>query len=303
MSTVQRRSGPIVYRAVFVCSSTIVLAACASTSEMEREEALNSVVAAEREFAAAAAEHGVNQAFLANLTDDAVLFRPRPVIGVEYLRSAPSVSGALTWDPEFADVSSDGRLGYTTGPWMYRPDKEGADVTTGRYLTFWRRGPDGKWKAVIDHGIAGPIADDAIVAAAPVEAPTTIPNLPTGFDLSAAHRDLVAADSAVSAALDDPARLRQIATDTRILRNGFEPRFGIGALASGAIDGAARFRTIGAAVAPESGDLGYTYGEYAIVPPDSAAPSRAGTYLRGWRHDGEGWELVVDLMTPLQAGA
>ncbi|MDH5590020.1 MAG: DUF4440 domain-containing protein [Gemmatimonadota bacterium] len=64
----------------------------------------------------------------------------------------PTVS--LTWEPLRADIAASGDLGWTTG--AYRSERVGADgevtVAQGRYVTIWRRQPDGSWKVVMDLG-------------------------------------------------------------------------------------------------------------------------------------------------------
>jgi ketosteroid isomerase-like protein len=80
-----------------------------------------SLVEAERAFARAADEKGVREAFLAFLSDDAILFRPGPVPGREWVRSRPAPPIRLAWRPSFAEVSGAGDLGYTLGPYEARP--------------------------------------------------------------------------------------------------------------------------------------------------------------------------------------
>lgn len=63
---------------------------------------------------------------------------------------------SITWEPEIVEAS--GGLGYTTGPFEIRvkqPDGT-ENVTRGRYVTIWRRKPDGTWKAAVDIGNAAP---------------------------------------------------------------------------------------------------------------------------------------------------
>jgi ketosteroid isomerase-like protein len=62
----------------------------------------------------------------------------------------------ITWEPEIVEAS--GGLGYTTGPFeIHVKQADGSDkVTRGRYVTIWRRKPDGSWKAAVDIGSAEP---------------------------------------------------------------------------------------------------------------------------------------------------
>jgi ketosteroid isomerase-like protein len=61
---------------------------------------------------------------------------------------------ALEWDPDTAAASPDGQLGWTSGRYVSRGiGPEGEVVTEGRYLTIWRRLPDGAWKVDLDTGV------------------------------------------------------------------------------------------------------------------------------------------------------
>src|SRR5262245_52995397 len=93
------------------------------------------VVAAERAFARASIEHGMKDAFLANLAADAIVFRPGPVPAVEWFRSRPASKGRLEWAPDVAAIASGGDLGFTAGPWRWQ-DPSGA-ASFGHYVTVW----------------------------------------------------------------------------------------------------------------------------------------------------------------------
>ncbi len=60
----------------------------------------------------------------------------------------------LTWQPTMAFASAAGDLGYTLGIWQSRHynDAGQGQVTTGKYVTIWRKQADGSWKVVFDGG-------------------------------------------------------------------------------------------------------------------------------------------------------
>jgi ketosteroid isomerase-like protein len=58
----------------------------------------------------------------------------------------------LTWATDTADVSKDGRLGYTRG--TFQGSMEGKPVS-GSYATVWEKGNDGKWRVVVDIAAGG----------------------------------------------------------------------------------------------------------------------------------------------------
>jgi ketosteroid isomerase-like protein len=60
----------------------------------------------------------------------------------------------LEWDPDSATASPDGMLGWTTGRYINRRETpEGPVEAEGRYLSLWRRLPDGSWKVDLDTGV------------------------------------------------------------------------------------------------------------------------------------------------------
>jgi len=64
----------------------------------------------------------------------------------------------LTWTPTDAMMGPSGDMGYTWGHYEgHSKDTYGNDVaTSGRYITMWRREPDGSWKVVLDAGANEP---------------------------------------------------------------------------------------------------------------------------------------------------
>ena len=60
----------------------------------------------------------------------------------------------LTWTPTDAQMGPSGDEGYTWGHFEgHSKDANGNPVTTtGRYITIWRKQPDGNWKVVLDAG-------------------------------------------------------------------------------------------------------------------------------------------------------
>ncbi len=60
----------------------------------------------------------------------------------------------LAWKPVYVEASGSGDLGFSTG--RYERHGKGADGTlrtgTGWYVTIWRKGSDGRWRAAVDIG-------------------------------------------------------------------------------------------------------------------------------------------------------
>lgn len=67
----------------------------------------------------------------------------------------------LTWTPEGARMGPGGEMGFTWGHYKgISKDQEGNTVTTsGRYMTVWKKQPDGQWKVEMDASNDGPPED------------------------------------------------------------------------------------------------------------------------------------------------
>ena len=58
------------------------------------------------------------------------------------------------WHPELVELSADGELGLSRGPWTIRAkDKDGKEVEQkGTFNSVWRRQADGSWRVIFDAG-------------------------------------------------------------------------------------------------------------------------------------------------------
>ena len=84
-----------------------------------------------------------------------------PVIGkvaIEKFATWSPKDYQLTWTPTDAAMGPSGDMGYTWGHFEgHSKDANGNPVTTsGRYITIWRRQPDGSWKVALDAGANEP---------------------------------------------------------------------------------------------------------------------------------------------------
>jgi ketosteroid isomerase-like protein len=110
----------------------------------------------EARFAKATAEGG-GKAFAAWFAEDGVSLAngEAPVHGQDAIAKQATWSPKdyqLLWTPTDAVMSPTGDMGYTWGHYDGRSrDPDGnTKSTSGRYLTIWRKEPDGTWKVVLD---------------------------------------------------------------------------------------------------------------------------------------------------------
>ena len=100
---------------------------------------------------------GGGKAFASWFADDGVTLgngRP-PVIGRAAIADNAIWTAKeyqLTWQPQGGQMSPQGDMGYTWGHYEGRStDKTGNPViTSGRYLTIWKKMADGQWKVAVD---------------------------------------------------------------------------------------------------------------------------------------------------------
>lgn len=266
---------------------------------------LKSLVAAEKAFARLSETGGIRDAFAANLADEAIVFRPKPVAGKKFYVGQKEIPGLLTWRPVFADIAASGDLGYTTGPYEVRKEKpEDIPSSFGHYISLWRVQPDGSWKVVVDCGIRHPRP----AAPAPdfeAGGPINSAGAPSA-DMEKERTALLAFDRSLSAASQKSGFLGvyrgHLSPDARLYRTSFMPAVGRAAALEllAEPNGSLTWEPMAAHVS-RAGDLGYSYGTAKLV---NSAQGREETgeysYLRIWKKGPSGeWRIVLDVATEI----
>jgi ketosteroid isomerase-like protein len=254
---------------------------------------LEKLAATERSFAALAAEKGTKQAFLENASSDAVLFIPDRINAKEYWNARGESKGLLSWDPNYADVSSNGLLGYTTGNWEYRSaGKGGTPEAFGNFITIWQRQPDGKYKFVVDIGVS----HDKPAAYSTALAPPAYPS-------SSNERNTSAADTAnsffevigkngLSAAYKTYA-----AKEIRSFRENTMPMIGKSELLSYIKKTKGTTRLTKRATFLGSADIAYIVNTYTRTSEDGKAEK--GNFMQIWKLIDGRWQIVLDIFKPV----
>lgn len=119
------------------------------------------LIEADRAFAASMAEGGLEAWVQHFAPEGAMISGQGEITGEPYIRAAmaPVLTDStvvFTWAPQRARVAESGELGYTVGDYrISRRDSMGQVAETldrGKYVSIWRRQPDGNWKVVADIG-------------------------------------------------------------------------------------------------------------------------------------------------------
>jgi hypothetical protein len=265
------------------------LASLAAVPAQVDDQALQRMVGTERAFAAATAEVGVRDGFLAFFAPDAVtiaagrdgasaVVQPaRPGLVARPLAKLP-LPAHLMWAPFTGQISSDGSMGWLTGAYVNLTQLTHDITARGAYFSVWKRQGDGIYRVWLDEGIALPetwedagdfrVAPDPDAGAAGVPAET----------LDAAERSVAAGGAAWQS---------RLARDVRLHRDGDMPYAG-----RDAAIGWARVLWSNVKFFPQrideasSHDLGVTMGGYD-------AGAEHGTWSRVWKRDVTGRYRIV----------
>ena len=245
------------------------------------------LLTADRTLAERTAALGMVDGFLPALSEQAAYLHPgAPLLrGADRIRAffqTPDSTGQVTWTPAFADVSADGRLGYSYG--FLRGRGAGA-----KYLTCWLKDQRG-WRIVAHARTRLAPASDSVRPSSRVVSsdPVRGPGDPS---------ELMRADSsfsAMSVAQGAKPAFLAYATEDAISFGGGpgmnEGRQAIGAAFDGFPSGAVLAWRPVAAVIAESGDLGCTVGEATIE-----SLKQYSKYLTIWKRQRDGsWKFAAD---------
>jgi hypothetical protein len=242
-----------------------------------RQLALRDMVQAEREFARYADSANTRDAFLWALRDDAITLDGEGVNPMRPIHQARQPNrNHLAWVPAWADMSADGTMGVTTGPWEWRATREAPVRARGQFLTIWLKETE-RWRVFLDLGVGG---DSTLRLDVPVIQVTPgVTGRARLSDLTDLDRGRIRGDGWLDA-------LRALAApDVRVLREGAPLGIGPAALSG---QRSVRFNSLGGRVAG-SGDLAATWGTWKDG-------TLKGSYVRIWKRTREGWRVVVDRM-------
>jgi ketosteroid isomerase-like protein len=264
--------------------------------------ALFSMREAEWNFARESVMYGRNAAFVNNFADQSVIFTDKWITDAKQFwkdrKAAPSV---LKWEPEFMDIAASGDFGISTGPWEaqeFRPNTK--PVSTGYFLTVWKKQPNGDWKVILDAGTGTP----------PIKGVAHNFEFPPGADKKVTNaavvpedqscRELIDREKQFSAEWDKnhlPATFNSfLAEGARVQFNGHLPTTSRDTinLWITQMDKKLLWNSTGAGAAI-SGDIGYTYGLVEI--PGNPAVTK-GHYVKIWKKaQGSGWRIILQMVS------
>jgi ketosteroid isomerase-like protein len=123
-------------------------AASGAPADSTGAAALEQMMQADRDFAALSVARNPAVAFAAFVAPDGALLGGE--YGPDAVRAALAGGGTLEWAPVAGGMAESGDLGYTVGTGVRRGEDGRAGYT--KYLTIWRRQPNGEWRWLVDGG-------------------------------------------------------------------------------------------------------------------------------------------------------
>lgn len=270
----------------------LFLALCAVNSfAQQRSGEIEKLIENERNFARRAAETSTKRAFLDYLADDGLMFVPAKVNGKNYWNALPESKSTLAWYPVFADVSSNGAMGYTTGRGEFRPEgKSGEKAFYSDFATVWRRQPDGSWKAALDVGVSHEkLPTEDTNWSSPKEAENVGEVKTPAADSINKFFDMATTKSLGKA-------YKTYAADyVRFLREG---KFAIVGKREALAEVGKDKITFGKEMTLQSaGDLGYVVTSYELKNGDKL--TERGNIIQFWKLIGGKWQIVLDVVVPI----
>lgn len=272
----------------------LLLSAISISIYAQNEIAVKELVQAEWNFINLAKETNTRDAFLAQFTDETIVFGEGPVIAKRVYENQQPNNGWLKWEPVFSDVARSGDFGFNTGPWEFRINRaDEKAVTYGDFISFWGKQADGTWKLLIDIGIEhGQPVQTSPWKSSSINFEKVPAELKSIKQIEKVEQNFVEALTFAKS----PAYQKVLSREARLYRPGKEPITDSEAILKH-IDAELpiTFTKAGQQLA-SSGDLGYVYG--TAVVQLTGNQTKAANYIHVWKQEEDhGWKLVLDLIT------
>jgi len=143
-------------RSCFVSSLICLCIFIGCETQSDRASEREILLETDKQFAALSAKAGAAEAFYQYLDSAAVQISGNsgPIHGRDNIFKImkPTDTGyKLLWDPQFANVSRCGDMGWTWGAYMLTVAVDSSQIR-GYYLNVWEKKSDGNWRVVADIG-------------------------------------------------------------------------------------------------------------------------------------------------------
>jgi hypothetical protein len=248
------------------------------------QKPIHQLISVEKKFATTSKEQSTKKAFLSFVDSNCIGFRNGEQLNVfKEWTNRKEDSSKLTWEPDFAIISSSGEMGVTAGPWEYRPRSlQDTPVARGNFTTVWMKKSNGEWKAMMDMGIS---YRDKIEKSSSIKKIVLTDN--TIADSSTLLDDID--KNFIEAFRKDHSKTIEnaVENDSWISINGFTPFTGAKAIKEclNNLSGNIEFTPVNSFTS-NNRDLFVAYG--TVIVNDKKQ-----SYMRVWKRDNTKWKLIA----------
>jgi ketosteroid isomerase-like protein len=255
----------------------------------------------EKAFAAKAEETDVPTAFLAYLDSAGVIFNGEGAVNgiAQYGKAPKGGKELLKWYPLIAQVSENGDMGFTSGPFQFIAERGQDAVGSGYFFSVWKKNVSGKFKVMLDGGVihSRDHSHKEVFRLDPEPERSTdydyISPAALGKDDNPTPWKMEDEFSSEAGKDADKAYKRFLAEEVVLLRSdrpfGKTKSEALGTLAQQQIQ-SYQFIRSGQGIS-NAGDLAYCFGKAKAV---WGGKTVEGFFTRVWQHRPEGWKIVAE---------
>lgn len=279
----------------------LLMATSLMAQEPDSSSALFNMREAEQNFAKASVMIGRDAAFVENFAVESVLFTDKWITtGKQFSKERKASPVVLKWEPEYMDISDSRDFGISTGPWEAQEYRPGTPpLSTGYFLTVWKKQPDGKWKVILDGGGTTPPKKDhkhSFSFPPGADKPVLNPSILNPVLLS---KELADRENQFLMNWEKspfPSTYTSyLAQHSRMQLSGHYPTTNTDTIGSwiNHFDKNLSWKVSGSGAAT-SGDMGFTYG---LLEMPGKSEVIKGHYVRIWKKQpGTGWKIVMEML-------
>ena len=254
---------------------------------MQAQKGMDSLIQAERNFAAYSVAHSTKEAFLKFLDSAGIIFNNgKPANGITTWKKREKAPGVLNWHPQYAEISGSGDFGYTSGPWTFQNSPNDTVVARGQYTTIWQINTKGEWKVLVDLGVIN-TPQGLVTEVKKIDVAQR-----SSTEVKQHDSPVIAENNFLAAVSKDKSKAykKYLSSKSILNRNGYLPATN-SADQKKLLDQTSlsiQYKLDGAGMSP-SMDLGYTYGTTTIN-------GKTDNYLRIWRWEKDEWKIALEVL-------
>lgn len=266
---------------------------------------LTNLINTEKAFAKMAVTENTVTAFYHFLAEDGIVFNPEITNGKSLYKDAKPTESQLIWRPVYADISSSGDLGLSTGPYEVKNRKGEESISFGHFVSIWEKQPSNEWRNVLDIGISHEYSDsypEDCEYPKELEKIKKCSNLPS-FNKNNFWEELFKREENFINEINSNGLIKTFEKfsdkKVKLYRNNYLPVTGIHQAIKllKSTKNKITSKTEGGKTSA-NGDFGFTYG--VIFNSKSDNTIERSSFLRVWKKNTTGnWMIILDLTKPL----